>query len=293
MACDEKKKLLGLTKCANLPKMPKSMFETGANFVIPAATIAAGQQAVLDYLQDALVAAEVNRIYKYPNFFKQEDQSDETTYEKTPLGKKKVLDPNYSFKFSISESLCTHTALGTHNTNNCRIIIIDRDNNLIGTKNADGDFAGFTCGLLNVENLKFTDGTVATTSPVVVELINPAQLNKNGQMFPLDFIDDLINPIEAVIAKVVATTSKVTITVLAECDGSAISGLLTADFSFKKTSDGSAQTITAAEVPAGSGTYELSGTSLAGGTIALRAMSLLTIVDTLPVEAEAIVITVP
>jgi len=290
MSCEVDVKALGLSKCNKLPKQPKSMFTTPPGFVIPAATIAAGQDAVLAYLQDALLDTEDVRIYKFPNFFKAEDITKDTTYEETSLGKKDVRDPNYAFKFSISESLCMHTALYTHKSYNGRIILLDIENKLIGTLKSNGDFAGLTYSLLNPESLKLSDGTVATVSPLVIEMPNPRQLNQHGALFTLDFVDDLALIIDAVITKVSFISTKVVVTVLAECDSTPISGLVTADFVFKKASDGTTQSITAAEDANNPGTYTLTGTGLVTGPLSLVAVASLSIADVNPVEADAITI---
>src|SRR6478609_8952214 len=83
--CVGAKQNIGMVRCTKLPQLPKGMFTTPPNFVIPAATIAAGQDAIYEYLLDAMKASADARIYFWPRFVGYEDISDPAVYDENIL----------------------------------------------------------------------------------------------------------------------------------------------------------------------------------------------------------------
>jgi hypothetical protein len=265
--CNVVKKNLGLGRCNTLPSMPRTQITTPMNWKIPKATLDAGSAAIETYIQDAMLAPLGERIYLWPNFSSFENISEEATYQDTPLSYKKVRDGNYRFRFGISENMCIHKAMYTHRASSGRVIIVDIENQMIGTKNSAGDFMGLTINGLNTEKFKFNDGSVATESPILVALANNKELDKDGALIEADFVGTL-NRLVDVELTVVGTPSATTIVVdvKVKCDGTPLNGLVVGDFILLKN-DGTSQTITSlAEVD---GRYTLSGTGWVSGSLDL------------------------
>jgi hypothetical protein len=252
--------------------MPKCFIETPAGFSITPANAASAA-----YWQARCLDTPGVRIYPWPLLFNFTDQSEKAVYQKTPLGVRLVRQGRYEFLFEIAQDLCLHQAMFTHRTSNARIFIIDVEDGLYGTVLPSGNLAGFSVGLLNPEKLVISNGTVATTSPIMISLNDHKELDQNGFVIDGTFIDSILRLTDVTITPITCTTTVLTITVTAACDGTPVAGLLTADFIVLKASDGSTQTVVAAPVAGALGTYTLTGTALATGTINLRAASLLTV----------------
>lgn len=274
-ACLEKKKNLGLSRCVKLPQMPRSMITTPLNFKFTPEQLAT-PAAFKTALENAIVAGYANRVYLWPFFSGFENASEAAVYEENAYGSQAVRGGRYRFRFQITQDLCVHTAMYTHKTMTGRVFVYDNENQLIGTTDEDGNFYGFTIGLLNPENLILSDGTVATKSPVYVVLADPAELNKNGALIDASFINtiDRLTDVELTKGAGVATTSLVFLKVAAMCDGTIIEGLVLADFTLTsaagvdKTAD-----ITGVTWNAATEQYELASTAnfVAGDVIGLVA----------------------
>lgn len=280
MECDVVKKNLGLSRCNKLPKLPNGMIETPGNFVIPAATIASGPAAILTYLQSSLLAVEANRSYYWPPFDSYEDISEAAVYQDGPLSYRQVRDGNYRFRFGITQNMCLHKAMFTHRATSGRVILIDVENQLIGTELSNGDFAGLSIQMLNTEKLKFSDGSVATESPIVVALRNNKELDKNGAILDgTDIIGELYRIVDVELALVGDNTATLmTVDVSAICDGTAISGLVTADFLLVDNDDGATHAITSAtESTTVPGRYAIVGVAFEASTLTLKAPSVLSV----------------
>jgi len=266
--CVDERKNLSESNCNDLPELLKSMIETNNDFVLEPADYA-DEAALAEALQDAIKNGKATRIYKWPNFVTVEDISKEPAYEDTPLAYLAADDGQYRYRVSISKSLCMHKATFTHKRNTGRLILIDKKNRLFGTKDSSGNFKGFKIQLLNPENLKLSDGTVSTKSPIVIALEDPNEVNQNGALINASSVISNLVPLADVdITVVSATSSLIVVDVKATCDGTGIEGLVTADFQVTEN-DGDPQTVTATAVAGVSGRYNLAGTSLVDGFVDL------------------------
>ncbi len=225
--CVDEKKNLGVTKCNKLPALPRGIITTPDNF-----KLSAEDALDPDKWQDAIIASKSNRIYLWPFFVGFEDGSEESVYEVTPLADLVVRDGKYIFKPKIKKDLCTHKAMFTHRSNSGRVFIYDTENQLIGTQDADGNFMGFSIGLLNVEKMKFSDGTVSTKTPVHLVLANSKEFDENGAMIDADFVNSLNRLTDVKITILAAADDEVTLTVTNICDGTSVDGLAKEDFKF-------------------------------------------------------------
>lgn len=268
------KKNLGLSQCAKLPNMIRSMITTPNGFK------ATPTQAIdPDFWQDALLDAAV-RIYLWPDFVGFTDNSEAAVYENTPLAMLVVRDGRYYFKFEVKENLCLHKAMYTHRSISGRVFFFDVDNQLLGTTDANGNFMGFRVQLLNTEKLMISNGQVSTKSPVVVVLANNLELDQNGALLNASFINDLARLTDVtLVATDPATVDSVVVTVMATCDQTPVNGLVLADFVVKKT-NGAAQTTPPTSCTEVNGVYTISkvaGTAWVDGTVDLVSAATLSI----------------
>jgi len=278
MSCEDKRKNLGLSKCNKLPSMPRSIITTGSNFKFTPEQCA-DSAAFKTALEAALLAGKANRIYLWPFFKGIEPMSEEAIREATALGTMKVRDGRYAWKFMVSENLCLHKAMFTHRANSGRAFIYDDKGQLIGTEDASGNFYGFTIDLLDTEKFVFSDGAVATKSPVFLSLMDNLELDQDGAILDRDIskvISTTFRLTDVVLEVSDVTADDFTVKVTQKCDGTEVIGLVAADFSIKKASDGTAQAKTL--VDNGDGTYTLSSaTAFVDGTVELVSPATLSI----------------
>jgi hypothetical protein len=258
--CNATKKALKPSNCALLPEMIVGMITTPLGFSLTEA-----EALLVDSWQDALFDVAADRIYVWPRFVGVEDQSQEPVYEDTPHALLHVRDGNYRWRFQIKESLCLHRKMYTHRSTTGRAFLIDEAGNIIGTRLANGEIAGFRIQLLNSEKMIINDGSVSTKSPIMLALADNKEFDKNGVMFDgSDFLGSL-NPIaDALITIVDASDTEINFTVVVECDSTPLPGFVDADFELLDA-DGAEQTI--AVVDNGDGSYTATGTGLESGTL--------------------------
>lgn len=237
--CDAIKKALATSSCNKLPEMIVGMITTPLNFSVTEAA------ALLSTTwQDALYAASASRIYLWPRFVGAEDVSEEPVYEDSPYAILHVRDGNYRWRFQIKESLCLHKKMFTHRSNSGRVFLIDEAGQIIGTKLANGNFAGLRYQLLNTEKMIINNGTVSTKSPLFLALADNKDLDKNGEIVDAsDFLSSLSPIIDALITVTDVTGNDITFTVTQECDGIELPGFVQADFEVLDA-DGADQPIT-------------------------------------------------
>lgn len=244
---------LGLSQCAKLPNMIRSMITTPNNFkATPTQVIDP------DFWQAALLDDLGARIYLWPNFVNFTDNSEAAVYETTPLAYLAVRDGRYNFKFEVKENLCLHKAMYTHRAIAGRVFFFDVDNQLIGTTDSDGNFMGFKIQLLNTEKLMISNGQVSTKSPIVVVLENNLELDQNGAIVNASFVNDLARLTDVTLtATNPASADAVVVAVTATCDGTPVSGLVLADFAVTKA-NGAAQTTPPTSCVEVNGVYTIS-----------------------------------
>lgn len=266
--CIVDKRNLGVSRCNKLPGMLLAMITTGINFKCTPA-----QAIDPEFWQDALLDDVANRIYKWPDFDMVEYKGTETTYEETPLSLLPVRDGQYRYLVSISKNMCLHKAMYSHRANTGRVILIDTEGQMIMTERSDGDLQGQLIQLIHTENLKISDGQVATKSPIMVALKDPKELNKFGVLVDAPFISSLI-PLTDVTLTIVGDPGEdsLVVDVKVSCDGTPVNGLLYTDFVLLKA-DGDAQTTPPTAVAEVDGRYTLSkvaGTAWVTGTLDLK-----------------------
>lgn len=271
-ACVAEKKNLGLVQCNKLPGMIKGMITTPKGFSItPANAVEA------DEWQDALLAAAGVRIYLWPPFDGVEDVSEDAVYEDTPLSINAVRDGQYRFRISISQNLCFHKAAFTHRGKGDRVFLVDVNNRIFGTEDSDGNMRGFKISLLNTEKLKFSDGSVSTKTPIYLGLADNLEIDNAGLLLDAPFIGELVGIVDVELALTATphTATKIYVTVTSVCDGTAVSGLVAADFVITDTDDGADHAITS--VVEANGVYTITGVGFEACTLSLESAATLSI----------------
>ena len=272
--CSVVLKNLGLSQCNKLPGLIKGMITTPHTFSL-------SQTDAVDVTkwQDAILAAAGARIYLWPNFRDFKDSSEKAVYEETPLSSLKVRNGRYRFEVSVKESLCVHKAMFTHSGNATqRVFLLDTQNQIIGSLNANGNVVGFDVELLNVEKMMFSDGKVSTKTPIYLVLSDNLELDQNGIIVDgSSIVPNLIRLTDVDVTQVgSATTSLIKVTVKTTCDGINVEGFTSADFQVY-SSAGVQRTIST--VTYANGVYSLNSSVAftVGDLVDLKAASALTI----------------
>ena len=155
----------------------------------------------------------------------------------------------------------------TIRANGGRAFLFDKKNQLVGTNDSSGNYKGFGIQLLHTEKLMFSDGTVASKSPIMLALRDNLELDQNGFTTTASFINDLIRLTDVTVTVVSAASDSLVVSVAITCDGTPVNGLVAADFSVL-TGAGATQAI--GSVSEADGTYTITpSTSFASGTVAL------------------------
>lgn len=276
---DPLKKNLGLTRCKKLPSMPRSIIETKSNFYFTPSQLetAAAFKTALDA---AIQAGYATRVYLWPLFKNIEPLSEEAIRLVTPLGTTKVRDGRYAWRFMISENMCIHKAMFTHRSSNGRVFLYDDKSQLFGTKDASGNFYGFTIDLLDTEKLSFSDGTNPTMSPIYLSLADNLEADQDGYVLDRS-VASVINTIDRLTDVTLEVSGAITadafaVKVYVSCDGTPVNGLLEADFILKNNA-GAAQTIDSVTEDNGTYTIDAGAGTFVDGTLTLRAPNLLTV----------------
>lgn len=272
--CDRDKRNLGVGKCNDLPRIIRSIITTPKNWSVSL------EDSLLQATWEAAMLADKSvRIYKWPEFMDvPEFAGSETVYQRNAVGVAPVVDGTYEWLFQISKSLCFHKAAFSHRSNDGRVILIDDQGNLYGTSFGAG-FGGFSIAMLHTENLRFADGSVASSSPVRVALASANEINHDvyGMMrIQPEWNITGLNVLTDVELTIVGTPTATTIVVDVNqtCDGEKLLGLEDGDFVLLDA-NGDAQTITGATE--NNGRYTLTGVGLESGTLDLAAPATLSI----------------
>ena len=175
MDCIIKRGNIWLTRCTDMPQIPLSMITVPDNFS------ATPEEAIdPEFWQGKLLAGVAERIYLWPYFVLVEPNHKEAAYEDTAHALLLAHGGNYRWRFHFNNGLCLHKKMFTHRSNSGRAFIYDVEEQLLGTELPSGNVTGLAIQLLNLEKLRFADGTVATTSPLMLALANYKELDERG-----------------------------------------------------------------------------------------------------------------
>jgi len=258
--CAEDLQNVGRSACKKLPQAFKGFIKTPLGWSLPA-------NATLQDWQDAILAL-TNRIYLFPDAYDFEQQSEETVFAQSGLGKQVfVRQGEYRFRIMFQENLELHKAMYSHLNSGGGILPIDLENKLIYCDPADdGDtIKGFTLNNFIPEKMQFGSGSEPSVSPIYFSLKDSNEFDKFG--FQLDFSDILLNlvPLTTVKLAIVGTPTdtEIQVSVKSKLDNVALLALVQAHF---VVSTGSVSGVTDANED---GTYVIVGTGFTSGTVNL------------------------
>jgi hypothetical protein len=273
--CSIAKQKIGRTRCVAILQNPAYIIETPNGFELTAANLAT-EADLLDALQTAIKAGEDVRIVNWPRASRSEDSSERAVRQEAALGTQKVREGNYRRTFFFNVGLCTAKAMYTRSRKDGRLIIIDQELNGLLIQKSNGNFAGMTIDLLDVEKPIIGTGEAPSELPVYVSLANAKEMMNSGFIYDFSCVPELEPLTEVEVAVAVVSATVLTVTITNKCDGTKVTGLAQADFSVLTTA-GAAQGLTAFAANA-NGTYTLTkGTNFVDGTVDLVAPSVLTL----------------
>ncbi len=276
--CSASKKNMGVVRCGELPSLPKMIITTPDDFFLDDDDFAT-EASLKAAIQAAMIAGIDVRIYLWHQFVAFEDNSEDAVYEETALSDLEVRPGKYRYRGFVRKNLCMHKAMFSHKANNGRAIIIDVNNKAFATRDASTDnIYGFSLNLLNVEKLKLSDGTVATKTPVYFVLADSNEIDQNGVMFPVPFINTLKRLTDVDLIQVGAgAVDEIVVSVTTSCDAIPVVGLLLADFIVTDASGDAVVVSVATDNGDGTYTLETVGAFDDGTIVTLRAAALLTV----------------
>lgn len=236
------------------------LIESGVEFDLTTDTI---DQAKID----ELVQAEQLIILPEHNSF--DNVSGETVYEELPSGAKlPVRNGLYEFMPMYSKGICLSNALGSLNSKNWDLLMLDFDDagnsRAWGERTTNGKFKGFNTQLVYAENRQFSDGSTSTKTPLRIQLSTKgtaamrsrvAYLSSNDAVdfANLNGINDVILEASSLVASSFAVTANIS------CDGSTpiSSNTTVTNWKITKTSDDS--DVVPSGITYSNGAYQIAG----------------------------------
>lgn len=131
-------------------------------------------------LQAAIAATGKNRIYPIMPFAQFDDKSEDAKVATHGFGDKEFVgDGKYHWQFRILKgSVCFQKQLRKHNgRSDMRMIGVDKDGNVFGTKLSDGSLAGQTLSDFFADKVKMSNSTDPAVYTVDFMLADPTELN--------------------------------------------------------------------------------------------------------------------
>jgi len=265
--CAEDVQNIGRSACKKLPQAFKGFIKTPLGWTISA-------DATQQEWQDALLALS-DRIYLFPDAYDFEQQSEETVFATSGLGKQVfVRQGEYRFEIKFQENLEIHKAMYSHLNSGGGILPIDLENKLIYTSQDNGDtIKGFTLNNFIPKKLQFGSGSEPSVSPIYFSFKDSTEFDKFG--FQLDFSTLLLNlvPVTTVKLAIVGTPTdtEIQVSVKSTLDNVALLALVQDDF---VVSTGSVSGVTDSD---NDGIYVIAGTGFTSGTVNLVSASALSV----------------
>jgi len=165
VVCDDISPNTGIPDCAFDPRLIRGSFMVPRSLEIPASAFAS-EQALFDFLSDAVTNPKATRVYPLPQFKAITDGTADVTNQTSGYGDIAVgVKPTVNdWTFEISGgSICINNQLQKFNNTTHVPIFYDDNGTFIATTNAAGDGAkGIPCQSVYVYDWKAADGTNQT-----------------------------------------------------------------------------------------------------------------------------------
>lgn len=198
------------------------------------------------------------------------DNSEDDVIETLDDGTKQVARlGKYEFAMQFINGLFFHAALHSLSSfGDYDVILVDREDNILGTKASNGSLKGFTSGMLQAAKLSFATDSTGQKEGFMMQLLERGELDTNYVFIDKDKLDfspntdlDGINEVELSFVGVPANlATAITIKAITKQDGKAFSGATFVDFLL--TVDGTTSNPTAGDDSTLAGTYPLTVAAL-------------------------------
>lgn len=235
-------------------------------------------------LQTAVLASGKARVYPIFRFTELSDNSSDENVSEQGYGDKEITkegDYDWTFRF-IKGGLCLNKNLRKFNNTDMKVLLVDSDNQIFGTKNSSGNMAGLSLAFFYAKKLKISDGSNATMYGVRVSLNKPEELNDSPAFVACDFDveSEVKGNIDVELVEVETALGVATVKLYTNCgrvdlydtyaDEFAAAGMWTC-----KTSTGSTVTITGVTKDVNNKAWDISFTGTGVHTLNLAATSVL------------------
>jgi len=142
---------------------------------------AADIDGIIATLQALTLASTATRVYPIFRFEALTDNSEDVVIGTLGYGGKQVArDGKYDFTFQITKGgSCLQNRLRQFNTTTKKVLLVDSNNTIIGTVDADGNLWGLSLDFFYAYPVKMADGTNPAMYNVRFALSKPKELNEN------------------------------------------------------------------------------------------------------------------
>ncbi|PKN16512.1 MAG: hypothetical protein CVU66_00750 [Deltaproteobacteria bacterium HGW-Deltaproteobacteria-23] len=177
---------------------------------------------IIALLQGLCLAGESERVYPIFRFEEIADNSEEETVSTLGYGSKQVAkDGKYDWTFRfLKGGLCFQKKLRAFNKSDKKVLFVDSNNVIFGTRASDGNITGFSLDFFYAKPFKAADGSNAAIFQARFALAKPAEFNDN-----VVYIDPGVDVEEAVkgnidveLTQLDVTAGKVTVGIKTACD---------------------------------------------------------------------------
>lgn len=232
---------------------------------------------------DILTGIKAKNLFPLMGMLEFDDNTEEATIYTSPLGLEKFIrNGKYKFTMRFDLSLKQNQALQTFLGAKIRAYIVDSEGQIWGYSDDGTTVQGFSVTLIP-QNQKSPTADAPGWSVMNITLTNPNEWNKYGLVLQPSFVAEDLTSLSDVDLSIVGTATATSVVVsvgvpTGVIDGTGaetkipISGITTADFTFVKASDGTAQTPTSM-TDNSDGTYSFVFTAAVTGSVNLKAPS--------------------
>lgn len=207
----------GIPGCAFIPDKFVGAILVPKNLVIEDTDI----PTIVSKLQELAMAATKDRIYPVFRFEEITDNSEEETIATLGYGSKQIVkEGKYDFTFRITQGgLCFQNKLRTFNGSNKKVLFVDGNNVIYGTK-VEGGIAGLSMDFFYAKPFKANDASNAAIFNVRFALSKPSEFNENVAFVKVD--EDVEEAVKGLIdlelTQLAIDAGKVTVGIRTSCD---------------------------------------------------------------------------
>lgn len=178
--------------------------------------------AIIRHLQAMCLAVASQRAYPIFRFEEIADNSEEETVNTLGYGSKQVAkDGKYDWTFRfLKGGLCFQKKLRAFNKADMKVLFVDSNNIIFGTRAADGNITGFSLDFFYAKPFKAADGSNAAIFQARFALSKPAEFNENVVYVNpgVDVEESIKGNIDVELVQLAVASGKVTVGVQTVCD---------------------------------------------------------------------------